>query len=87
MSPFYFLLEIKEIENSGELTVNFYDKDGKRVQQKTFVFGAAGQYYEYILFFDKVENLAPGKYRCAVFLNNTLIYEDGIAVDSPETGK
>lgn len=80
ISPFYFVLEVKELENSGELAVNFYDKEGKRVNRKAFGFGEDGQYYEYILFFDKVENLAPGNYRYAVFLNNKLIYENRIDI-------
>lgn len=77
-SPFFFLLEVKDIENSGELAVSFYDKDGKRAARKVFAFGEDGQYYEYILFFDQVENLPPGKYHLTVFLNDKLIYEDHI---------
>jgi hypothetical protein len=81
-SPFHFLLEIKELENSGELAVIFYDKEGERVSRKAFGFGEDGQYYEYILFFDKVENLSPGKYRYTVFLNNKLIYENHIDISN-----
>jgi hypothetical protein len=79
-------LEIKELENSGELRVNFYDKEGKRVNRKTFPFGEDGQYYEYILFFDRVENLSPGKYRYTLFLNDRLIYEDLIDISGAGTG-
>ncbi len=79
-SPFFFLLEVKDIENSGELAVSFYDKDGKRAARKVFAFGEEGQYYEYILFFDQVENLPAGKYHMTVFLNDKLIYEDHIDV-------
>lgn len=81
-SPFYFILEVKELENSGELALNFYDKEEKRVSRKAFGFGEDGQYYEYILFFDRVENLTPGKYRYTVFLNDTLIYESHIDINN-----
>ncbi|MCK4761033.1 MAG: hypothetical protein KAW12_02465 [Candidatus Aminicenantes bacterium] len=73
-SPFFFLLEIRELENSGELAVSFYDKEGKRVKRKVFSFGEDGQYYEYILFFDSVAGLTAGKYRYTIFLNDRLIY-------------
>jgi len=79
-SPFFFLLEVKEIENSGELAISFYDKDGKRTARKVFAFGEEGQYYEYILFFDYVENLPAGTYHMTIFLNDKLIYEDHIEV-------
>lgn len=77
-SPFSFFLKVKEIENNGALAVVFYedaDKTGKKVAEKTFNFGEPGKYYEYIIFFDQVEGLNPGKYRCVVFLNQHLIYE------------
>jgi hypothetical protein len=77
-SPFSFILKVKEIENNGTLAVVFYedaDKTGKKVAEKTFNFGEPGKYYEYIIFFDQVEGLIPGKYRCVVFLNQHLIYE------------
>ncbi len=96
-SPFYFLLKIKEIENNGIITVRFYetktDKNsktaeknvipGKCVTEKPFQFGKPGKYYEYIIFFDRVEDLAPGKYRFAVFYNNILIYEDYVEIKEP----
>jgi hypothetical protein len=77
-SPFCFFLKIKEIENNGTLAVVFYedaDKTSKKVAEKTFFFGEPGKYYEYIIFFDQLEGLNPGKYRCVVFLNQHLIYE------------
>ncbi len=76
ISPFYFLLKVKEIENSGKMTVLFYDSEGSNAARRAFAFGEQGQYYEYILFFDRIDGLAPGKYRCAIFLNDSLIYED-----------
>lgn len=53
----------------------------KRMVEKSFEFGESGKYYEYIIFFDVVENLSPGKYRYGVFCNDHLIYEDGIIVN------
>ncbi len=95
-APFYFLLKIKEIENSGIITVRFYetktDKNnkiktaekneipGKCVTEKSFQFGKPGKYYEYIIFFDCVEDLPPGRYRFAIFYNNILIYDDNIEI-------
>lgn len=79
-SPFYFVLEVKDVENSGKLTVNFYDKDGNRAARNEFSYGEDGQYYEYILFFDKVESLKSGEYRYAIFLKDKLIYEDHITI-------
>lgn len=79
-SPFYFLLEVKEIENSGTMTVLFYDSSGKKVAQRAFHFGEQGQYYEYILFFDKIDGLPPGNYRFTVFYNASLLYEDRFTI-------
>ncbi len=81
ISPFFFVLEVKDIENSGKLTVSFYDKDGNRAARNEFNYGEEGQYYEYILFFDKVETLKPGEYRYVVFLKDKLVYEDHITVN------
>jgi len=83
-SPFYFLFKIKEVENNGTLTVIFYGKEGdkeKKVIEKNFHFGKPGKYYEYIIFFDRVENLKPGKHRYAVFYNQRLIYEDYLVIN------
>jgi hypothetical protein len=86
-SPFYFLVMIKEIEDNGELAVCFYravdvegGESGKKVAERTFSFGEAGKYYEYIIFFDRVEGLGPGSYRYAVFCNGRMIYEGQLAV-------
>ena len=87
-SPFHFFLKIKEIENNGTLAVVFYedaDKTGKKVAEKTFFFGEPGKYYEYIIFFDQVEGLNPGKYRCVVFLNQHLIYECQLQINKGNT--
>lgn len=95
-APFYFFLKIKEIENNGTITVRFYTgenpinkgKDNetdlnKKLAEKTFEFGKPGKYYEYVIFFDRVEGLAPGKYRYAVFYGSALIYEDRLEVKAP----
>ncbi len=85
-SPFYFFLKVKEIENDGVLRMVFYespDKSQKQVVEKVFQFGKAGKYYEYILFFDRVEGLSFGDYRYAVFLNQRLIYEGQVVVSQP----
>jgi hypothetical protein len=79
-SPFYFLLKIKEIENNGSVRVVFYNKKSRKVDQKEFQFGEKGKYYEYIIFFDKVEFLPPGTYSYAVFLNRSLLYEDKVTI-------
>ena len=117
ISPFYFLLKVKELENDGIMKIAFYEtgeitddqkkrgqarktevermrgwedgkkrgqarksmEDGKKrgqarknepvkVVSKQFRFGEQGKYYEYIVFFDRVEGLKPGIYRYAVFL-------------------
>lgn len=83
--PFYFLLEIKEIENNGIITVGFYETGenkihSNRVTEKSFKFGESGRYYEYILFFDRVDNIFPGRHCCAIFYNSKLIYEDYIEI-------
>lgn len=96
-SPFYFLLKIKEIENDGAITVRFYTGESpakkgtngennlnKKVTEKTFQFGKPGKYYEYVIFFDHVETLSPGKYRYAVFYNDHLIYEDRLEIEVSE---
>ena len=83
-SPFYFLLKIKEVENDGTLAVVFYRQDeakNKKAAEKVFHFGKAGKYYEYIIFFDRVEGLKEGKHRYAVFFNGRLIYEDSLVVN------
>jgi hypothetical protein len=53
---------------------------GKEVTVKAFEFGKPGKYYEYVIFFDRVEILQPGKYRYGVFFNDTLIYEDKLEI-------
>jgi hypothetical protein len=96
--PFYFLLKIKEIENNGIIIVRFYetksDKNNKNkttekkkipgqcVTEKSFQFGKPGKYYEYIIFFDRVEDLTPGRYRFAIFYNDILIYEDNVEIST-----
>ena len=90
LSPFYFFLKIKEIENSGSLKVAFYEnteKSKKQVAEKTFLFGKEGKYYEFIIFFDQVEGLAPGPYRYTVFLRDRLIYEGEVRVAEPPEKK
>jgi hypothetical protein len=87
-APFYFLLKIKEIENDGTLSVRFYPAAGsgkagenrRKAAEKTFHFGQEGKYYEYIIFFDRIEGLTPGKYRYGIFCNQRLIYEDQLIV-------
>jgi hypothetical protein len=94
-SPFYFLLKIKEIENSGEVTVVFYsnttaEKENEQAKndvppmqkavEKRFNYGQPGKYYEYIIFFDRVDSLQPGTHRYAVFINGHLLYEDRVHV-------
>ncbi len=93
--PFYFLLKVKEIENSGTITVRFYEASGpgqvgevgkpegvmgRQVMERMFQFGQPGKYYEYIIFFDRVEGFSPGKSRYGVFYNNKLIYENYLDV-------
>lgn len=95
-APFYFLLKVKEIENSGTITVRFYETVetgqagdaakpegimGRQVQERVFQFGQPGKYYEYIIFFDRVEGFSPGKYRYGVFYNDKLIYENYLDVN------
>lgn len=82
-SPFYFLLKVKEIENSGTITVRFYKGESSEnltAAERTFRFGQEGKYYEYVIFFDRVEVPEPGKYRYAVFYNTRLIYEEQVEV-------
>jgi hypothetical protein len=81
-SPFYFFLKVKEIENNGTLRVVFFestgsqeDKKGEKAAEREFSYGQPGKYYEYIIFFDRVDGLDPGNYRYGVFLNQHLIYE------------
>lgn len=102
-APFYFLLKVKEMENSGAIAVRFYETIetgqagqtgqageavkpegvmGRQVQEKMFEFGQPGKYYEYIIFFDRVEGFSPGKYRYGVFYNNKLIYENYLDVNA-----
>jgi hypothetical protein len=84
-SPFYFFLKVKEIENSGTITVRFYKEESSeslKTAERTFQFGEEGKYYEYVIFFDRVEVPASGKYRYAVFYNNRLIYEDQLEVSN-----
>ena len=85
VSPFYFFLKIREIENNGTLVMVFYedsDKSNQKVVDKTFHFGEEGKYYEYIIFFDQVRELSPGSYRYVVFFNQHLIYEGQLKVNA-----
>jgi len=88
-SPFYYFLKIKEIENSGTVTVRFYSVNTaqdnqspvKKVEKK-FAFGETGNYYEYIIFFDQVEGLQPGVHRYGIFINQHLLYEGSLEIFS-----
>lgn len=90
VSPFYFLLKVKEIENDGIITVRFYKVEkklekegqpaGEMAARREFRFGQTGKYYEYVQFFDRVDELSPALYRYAVFLNEKLILENNIMI-------
>lgn len=54
----------------------------EQVRTLNFSFGEADKYFEYIIFIDRMENLKPGKYRYAVFLNNLLLAENKFIVHS-----
>ncbi|MCP4156863.1 MAG: hypothetical protein GY757_54625 [bacterium] len=60
-------------------------KGWKRVAQKRFEFGEPGKYYEYIILFDRVEGLPPGKYRYGIFCNEKLIYGNGFEILSSKS--
>lgn len=89
VSPFFFQVKIKEIENSGTIRVLFFDSRNRKVDEKHFRFGEPGKYYEHIICFDEVERLSPGTYRFAVFYNSGLLYENGLKISgdnkSPES--
>jgi len=86
-SPFYFLLEIKEVENNGRVQMMIYDPDNYKVIQRDFSYGETGLYYEYIIFFDKVEGLPPGKYRAVVFMDREVIHEAAFIITSEKSIK
>lgn len=84
-SPFYIFIKIREIEDSGTLAIRFYGKgdgesEGTRMEERTFQFGEDGKYYEYIIFFDRIEGLSAGAYRYAIFFRGKLLYEDRLRV-------
>jgi len=54
----------------------------EQARKLNFSFGEADKYFEYIIFIDRMENLKPGKYRYAVFLNNLLLTENKFVVHS-----
>ncbi len=85
--PFYFLLTVKELEDEGAIRVRFYNEDKKRVAERAFYYGEPGKYYEYIICFERVENILPGSYRYAVFYNDGLIYEGSLTVGESQTEK
>lgn len=89
ISPFYFFIKIKDIENSGELRVVFYEKPdekGKEAKavEKHFQCGEEGKYYEYIIFFDTIEGLSAGVHTYAFFFNDKLIYEGRMTIENSE---
>lgn len=80
--PVHFFLKIKEMENQGTVTIRFYNDTAELTAQREFFYGETGKYYEYIIFFDVVEELTPGTYRYSVFCNEKLLYEDSIDIHS-----
>jgi hypothetical protein len=86
-------LKLSEIEDNGSVKIVFYengeksDKRKKKVVEKEFEYGQAGKYYEYILFFDKVEGLEAGKYRYAIFCKGRLVYESQLEIKTAESKK
>lgn len=77
----------KEAVNAGEV-VNAGDAAkpeesmGRQVVERTFQFGQPGKYYEYVIFFDRVDGINAGKYQYAVFYNDKLIYESFLNVNT-----
>lgn len=56
--------------------------DGDLASELSFEFGEDGKYYDYIIFTDKVSELTPGKYRYTVFINDKIIYEDNMKIET-----
>jgi len=89
VSPFCFFVKVSEVENNGVVRVVFYEgkekkgtgeEKNKKLAEYTFDYGEEGKYYEYILFFDRVDSLGVGKYRYAVMINNRLLFEGSFDV-------
>lgn len=66
--------------NLGRFFVERYEKINHEL---SFCFGEEGNYYEYILFIDKIQNPEPGHYRYGIFLNKRLILDDMLEVQLP----
>lgn len=78
--PVHFFLKINEMENEGTVFVRFYDEAKTLAAEREFYYGETGKYYEYIIFFDVVEELKPGKYRYTIFFNEKLIFEEQLEI-------
>lgn len=82
-NPFYFYLKINDMENDGRVRVVFYkvrNKETAIIAEKHFRFGKPGKYYEYIIFFDRIDSAEAGKHRYAVFVNDRLLYDGPVVV-------
>ncbi len=87
--PVHFDRKVKEMENEGTVFVRFYNEEKELAAEREFFYGETGKYYEYIIFFDVVEELKAGKYRYTIFFNEKLIYEDQLEIhqDKSEESK
>ena len=65
-----------QLFNALQISHQYFVRDRKL----DFSFGEADKYFEHIIFIDRVENLKPGKYRYAVFLNDHLLAESKLVI-------
>ena len=84
--PFYLLVKICDAENRGTIRIALYTPAGKRLRNALFHFGKTGEYYHHITCFERFQNLPPGTYRVAVFVNDRLRDERPMKIFAPDPG-
>ncbi len=74
-------LQEKAPEKSQEAAVPAGKEEplGRWAAEKQFSFGEEGKYYEYVLFFDRID-VKPGGYRYVIFYNDRVLYGDRFLV-------
>lgn len=71
--PLVLFFKLNEVDGPGTLQIRIYDEKGQQVHIRDFQFGESGRYYEYIIFYNRLEKLPGNAFTLALFYNRDLI--------------
>jgi len=79
--PLVIFLKLKAVEGPGTLQLRIYGENREQVYARTFPFGKPGRYYDYIVLYNRIEDLPGTRFRYAVFYNRDLICSGSFGVN------